>query len=75
MKPETAFKRLYDNPTAETLSTAAIAHAAGLGRYLSPEICELCMLAFIAQWLADRDDPAAHVQIAVDATRLIILGD
>jgi hypothetical protein len=46
--------------------------AAGLGRYVSPQIIELVELAYIAEWLADRDDPAAHASIAAEAARLII---
>ena len=33
---------------------------------------ELAELAYVAEWLADRDDPAAHATIAAAAVRLIL---
>ena len=65
-------RKLHDDPTPETLRWAACAYAAGLGRYLSPQIVELAELAYVAEWLADRDNPAAHAEIAAAAVRLIL---
>ena len=65
-------RKLHDDPTPETLRWAACAYAAGLGRYVSPQIVELAELAYVAEWLADRDDPAAHAPIAAAAVRLIL---
>lgn len=70
-----AERKLYDNPTPETLRICAAIHACGLGRYVSPQIVELAELAYIAEWLADRDDPAAHATIATGAIRLILASE
>jgi len=67
-----AERTLHNDPTPENLCNAAMCRAAGLGRYVSPQIIELVELAYIAEWLADRDDPAAHASIAAEAARLII---
>jgi len=65
-------RKLYDRPTAGILRDCAVIHASGLGRYVSPQIVELAELAYVAEWLAARDDPAAHALIAADAIRLIL---
>lgn len=65
-------RKLYDRPTANALYDCAVIHASGLGRYFSPQIVELAELAYVAEWLAARDDPAAHALIAANAVRLIL---
>jgi len=65
-------RKLYNRPSAHALHDCAVIHASGLGRYLSPQMVELAELAYVAEWLADRDDPAAHATIAAEAVRLIL---
>lgn len=65
-------RKLSNDPTPEKLRLAAFAYSAGIGRYVSPQIVELIELAYVAEWLADRDDPAALATIAADAVRLIL---
>lgn len=65
-------RKLYDKPSAHALHSCAAIYASGLGRYLSPQVVELAELAYVAEWLADRDDPTTHAVIAADAVRLIL---
>ena len=66
-----AERKLYDEPTAEHLHAAAQLSTGTASKYLSDGIVQRMELAYIAEWLARRDNPAEHAQMAADAVDLI----
>ena len=66
-----AERKLYDEPTAERLHAAAQLSTGTASKYLSDGIVQRMELAYIAEWLARRDNPAEHAQMAADAVDLI----
>jgi len=66
-----AERKLYDEPTAEHLHAAAQLSTGTASKYLSDDIVQKLELAYIAEWIARRDNPAEHAQMAADAVDLI----
>ena len=66
-----AERKLYDEPTAERLHAAAQLSTGTASKYLSDGIVQRMELAYIAEWIARRDNPAEHAQMAADAVDLI----
>ena len=55
----------------ERLHAAAQLSTGTASKYLSDGIVQRMELAYIAEWLARRDNPAEHAQMAADAVDLI----